>query len=131
MPGGSSTLLRIIVSDGINTASDETDSTFTVDKKQPYVKINTPKNESTLIPGNAYFFTGGAFDIEDGVLIEESLVWSSNIDGEFGVGEEIYVSLSNGFHVISLSAEDSDGNISTIAINILVGYETYLPIIIR
>ncbi len=62
-------------------------------------KINTP------IP-----WIGVAADTEDGDLSGMALVWSSDLDGEFGTGLMFDAALTTvGMHVISLTATDSDG----------------------
>jgi hypothetical protein len=63
------------------------------------------------------------------LLLAASLLWTSDKDGSLGTGEEIFVELSSGRHTITLSASDSHSNLVQANINILVGYEVYLPLI--
>ena len=54
-------------------------------------------------------FSGLGDDPEDGNLIGDSLVWTSNIDGFIDTGESCTHSLSAGTHTITLTVTDDDG----------------------
>jgi hypothetical protein len=81
--------------------------------------INDPPNITTiLLPGEAHIlsagcdnnFLGQAYDVEDGFLTGNNLVWSSNLDGVIGHGTDLKKSLDTpGTHVIQLTASDSVG----------------------
>lgn len=51
-------------------------------------------------------------DLKDGVIPDEGLLWTSDIDGELGSGSALPVLLSLGTHLVSLYAQDSDGYLS-------------------
>ena len=56
-------------------------------------------------------FIGSAYDLEDGELSGNSLVWSSDLDGQIGTGNNFTNnSLSEGTHQITLTATDTEGN---------------------
>lgn len=121
LPGGSNSLIQVVVSDGINSGS-ATSSTFTIPKKQPKaVDIVSPVNNSTFAAKNTIFFSGAAYDPEDGALTGSSLKWSSNLQGDLGSGARFGVRLQPGNHTITLTATDSDGNVITATTNITVG----------
>ncbi len=86
--------------------------------------------------GQAVNFSGLAQDVEDGTLptaaqVNNSLAtglpitslrWSSSIDGFLGNGSSLNaISLTMGMHVITYSATDSDGNIGSASIRVLMG----------
>jgi hypothetical protein len=134
LAGGSGAKVRVMASDGMNNSADESDAPFTVERKEPQVHILWPEGDGTIPPGTPLFLEGYAYDLEDGVLGEASLHWSSSEDGDLGMGSQALVTLSPGQHVITFTATDSDGNTATATINVLVSYETnetYLPIILK
>lgn len=76
----------------------------------PIVTIAGPPS-GILFPESATVaFAGSAADPEDGSLTGESLIWTSNRDGEIGVGASFTSApLSGGEHTVVLNATDSDG----------------------
>ena len=87
----------------------------------PIATIITPDNGSAFSQGQAISFTGSGFDIEDGVLSGNSLVWTSDIDGNFANGTSADVNtLSVGTHTITLTAADSMGATGTDSITIII-----------
>ena len=84
------------------------------------------------MPGTPLFLNGYAYDLEDSTLGESALHWNSNRDGDLGTGSQVLVTLSPGQHVITLSAIDSDGNVSDSKYRRLCpGSNIYLPLILR
>lgn len=81
----------------------------------PVASITTPANNSTNVaPGVAVSFAGTGTDAEDGTLTGSSLVWTSNLDGQIGVGTSFSKSnLSVGVHTITLTVLDSSGRTGT------------------
>jgi hypothetical protein len=61
---------------------------------------------------------GNATDAEDGALPDSALVWSSDLDGPLGTGNNLTVTLSAGQHLLSLEVTDSDGNVGTDSLNL-------------
>ena len=120
LPGSTNAIIRVIASDGINTSSDESDALFTVATKGPQASISTPEDNANVEQDVPIWFQGSAYDLEDGNLGDDALVWRSDLDGELGTGDAILTSLSLGQHQITLSATDSDGNISSSEINVTV-----------
>jgi hypothetical protein len=120
-----------MASDGVNTSSDESDGVFTVGRKPPSAYILSPESDVTIQPGMPLWLWGYAYDMENGVLEESSLQWSSSIDGVLGSGDEVLVTLSSGQHVITFTAQDSDGNLGEAQISVYVGYKIYLPIVLK
>jgi PKD repeat protein len=76
----------------------------------PTATIISPGNNSIFIHGDEITFYGTGTDPEEGVLRNSSLVWSSDIYGIIGVGNEFDTfNLSAGTHKITLMVNDSAG----------------------
>jgi len=108
LPGGESCLVRVTASDGFNTTETISDPFFVV-PKGPAVHILTEEG-STFPADDHVLLRGAAMDLEDGVIPDERLHWTSDIDGELGSGSVLPVLLSMGTHQITLYAKDSAGN---------------------
>ncbi len=98
----------------------------------PSVQIISPKMDDNFsIPRNIRL-TGVGTDIEEGDLPDESLVWTSSLDGELGSGESLVVPfLSNGYHTITLRGYDSDGKVGETSVSVTVfdyQLDSYFPI---
>lgn len=94
----------------------------------PIVQIITPVNLSVFSPNQTITFRGQAQDAQDGELTGDSLVWSSDKDGELGTGNILTKILSGPAptsefrdHTITLTAKDSDGNSASSKISVSVG----------
>ena len=78
--------------------------------------------------GETITFSGTATDAEDGTLEGSRLTWSSDLDGDMGTGGSISANLlSQGEHLVSLGAVDSQGSTSTAFIIITVGDSSSAP----
>jgi hypothetical protein len=117
-------LVRVIASDGFNTATDESDGVFTVVNNAPYVVMFQPKANAIFDANQLIFFQASALDREDGQLSGGSLQWSSSADGSLGQGKLLTRdsnSLSQGYHLITVTATDSNGLTDTASVNIWIG----------
>lgn len=89
------------------------------------VKIITPPDGEHFEVGELITFTGLAQDFKDGNLSGDSLVWESSIDGQIGTGKEFTEdTLSEGTHIITLTATNSNGEKRTAIITITIGEAT-------
>ena len=132
MAGGSDVRFRVVATDGINTALDETDQAITIPNQPPVPTILNPANGSISIPGGLVVLQGNATDMEDGTLADEKLVWSSDRQGELGIGPSVeLISLEPGTHIITLTAMDSYGISVDTSVQITVAYPVYVPIVQR
>lgn len=123
LAGSNNARIRIMASDGVNTANDESDAPFTVEPKLPQVDIVSPEADGTMLAGDSLWLQGEAYDLEDGVLDGSALNWSSNLEGDLGTGSELLTPLSfYGEHTLSLAATDSDGNSITDTVKVLVTF---------
>lgn len=85
----------------------------------PTAIIDIPVDGSTFSSGTIISFSGSAIDTEDGDLTGD-LVWSSNLDGQIGIGGGFDAVLSSGYHTITAAVTDSGGVSGTATINIMV-----------
>lgn len=86
----------------------------------PSVSITSPVDGATFNSGVSVDFAGTASDDEDGDLTA-SLVWTSNLDGQIGIGGSFNTVLSDGIHTVTASVTDSGGNTSSDSITVTVG----------
>ena len=130
--GGSISRIRVLASDGINTGLADS-AAFSVGRKAPEAFIDAPEEGTGFAVGEPVLLLGHGDDPEDGALPDAALSWRSDRNGFLGNGEWIEADqLSPGRHRITLSAGDSDGNVTETSVNIRVGTETiYLPLCLR
>jgi hypothetical protein len=127
IPGGTAARIRVIVSDGVNTAQDDSDGTFVVGDHAPIVTASAPPFSN---PGVPLPLMGEAVDQEDGPLPDESLIWMEG-STVLGTGRNPLVLLSPGWHTLTLYATDSDANTTQTTLSVFVGYRLFLPLISR
>ncbi|HLF91506.1 MAG TPA: hypothetical protein VI451_21355 [Anaerolineales bacterium] len=131
LAGGSDVRFRVVATDGVNTALDETDQAITVPNQAPQATILNPGNNSFHSPGSLIVMQGYGTDMEDGSLPDESLTWSSDVQGSLGIGPSLPINtLDPGIHVITLTVTDSYGISSSVSVTITIGYPIYLPVIV-
>jgi hypothetical protein len=124
-------MLRVMVTDGVNTGQDVT-GPFTVTAKAPVVFAIAPEDGGTVPAGIPVLLTATGYDAEDGPMEGDAVAWSSDRDGALGTSDQLVVTeLSPGWHEITVTATDSDDNTATDAVRLYVGYRTYLPMLLR
>jgi hypothetical protein len=115
MPGTTNGLIRVFATDGFNTASDVSNAVFTVAPHAPQVTIGT-ENNKLFVANQLVTLNGSGFDVEDGMLTDPNLTWSSNLNGALGTGKSISIaatSLQEGTHTITLTGKDSNNQTGT------------------
>ena len=91
------------------------------DNSAPTSVISAPSNGTTFTQGGEISFIGSGTDPEDGQLTGNSLIWTSDKDGQIGTGQSFTKSnLSVNTHTITLTAKDSDGATGTDSVTITV-----------
>jgi len=121
LPGSDKSSVKIIVTDGINTA-EAISEPFSVSNKKPSAFISQPPNNSTFKQGDEIIFRGWAYDPEEFELNGSTFIWISDKEGIIGTGASLIISnLSIGTHNIILNVTDSDSlsDMANITINIL------------
>ena len=73
------------------------------------VAIDEPSPNTTIKAGTEIALSGSAYDLQDEDLYsDDALAWSSDLQGDLGTGELIYVdNLKPGTHTITLKATNS------------------------
>jgi hypothetical protein len=148
LPGTAQGRFRVVASDGVNTARDESDGNFSVPQKAPEVQIVSPLDGAQYVYGASVALVADSIDIEDGTLDDAALTWTSSysgtlaatriLDESLGTGHMLHVTdLITGTHQITLTALDSGGQqvSQTVTIHIVpevVAYnKVYLPLVMR
>ena len=121
LPGSHMGLFRVLASDGVNTASDDSDAVFSVESKPPQAIIISPDDMASYVSGQQVVLAGEGYDVEDGLLEDSALSWSSDVQGYLGVGTHLAAAgLQSGRHVITLTAVDSDQMEGSATVTVLV-----------
>jgi TonB family protein len=99
--------LTVVDSDG---GIDVHPITIPITNSRPTATIAGPAGGSSFPAGTPVTLVGTGTDPEDGELRDASLVWTSDLDGEIGIGQSVTTSgLSIGVHTITLTVADSNG----------------------
>jgi len=99
-----------------NTGSDSIEVTA----QSPVARINHPGDGETRPAAAPVPFVGLGRDAEDGMLMDRSLVWTSDLDGALGTGTSFAANLSPGTNVVTLTVTDSDGNTGTDTVTLTI-----------
>lgn len=111
LPGGDGCRLRVYASDGFNTRYTESDR-FQLPLKPPVVIPLNLEDGTELPAGRPVLLEAAAISLRDGSLEPEKIVWASDIEGELGTGEQIWVELQEGNHTLlirGVEAQDCIG----------------------
>ncbi|MCP4168614.1 MAG: hypothetical protein GY759_22345 [Chloroflexi bacterium] len=132
LPGSPEALVKVVVSDGVNTSEAVSDAPFSVDDKPPLAWITQPPNGTILYPEQPVFLQGLASDPETGPVPDERLQWRSDLDGYLGEGADLAIpALSAGAHRLTLTAEGAIGQEVETSITVIVGLSPYFPLILQ
>lgn len=118
-------LLTVTATDPFG-ATATTTLTITVINQAPSATITLPEDGALYYADQTIQFSGSAFDWDEQIP-DANLTWSSSIDGELGTGPAITTSLSQGEHVITLTAVDSLGATGEDSVTVLVQAGEGLP----
>lgn len=106
LPGGDACRIRVLASDGVNTAAVESEP-FPVRRKGFRPVILAPDDGATLTVGVPVTLIGQAFHWEEPGRRSTDLNWTSSRDGELGTGLSLDVMLSPGDHTITARVADA------------------------
>jgi len=131
LPGSDRARLRVLVSDGVNTGQADS-AVFRIPPNAPKPVILKPGDGKDYGLDQVLDLMGSAWDEEDGNLDDTSLTWTDDVSGVLGTGATLYaVTLTPGYHTITLTATDSDGLSASDSVSIYIGYRTWLPVLYR
>ncbi len=120
---GSRARIRVWASDGIHTASDQSDGTFTIPNHVPTVSITQPATDITIAVGQTLTLQGDAYDIDTATMpgdFASSVDWSSDVDGYLGNTASLSLTLSEGVHTVTFSADDGRGGTASDTVRVTV-----------
>jgi len=121
-PGSKNGRIRVMASDGFNTANSVIEGLL-VDDKPPRVSILYPESEKKFLEFDYVPLEVLAFDLEKGMLDGELIQWFSNRSGYLGFGRRLRLlpgTLKPGKHTLKITATDKIHKVSkTISIEIL------------
>ena len=127
-PGSTNVLIGVSANDGVNTTDDVMQTAFTVASKGPTASISAPDDGTTVIQGQPVTLQGYGYDLQDGLLPNSALTFSSDRDGELGSGSPLVLSaLSVGTHNITLTVKNSAGATATDSITLTVARAAAAP----
>lgn len=107
--------VRVIVSDGANTAQDDSEGTLTIPNQAPLVQIVTPASDQSVAFGSTLELTGVAEDAETADAETLSYMWTSSLDGEYGTEADLeVVPTTPGTHTLFLTVTDVEGASTTV-----------------
>lgn len=116
---GKSSLVKIPSGRAINVGSVE------MEEKLKYVSISNPRSGNTFNINQPVYLVSSWNGPEDEISLDARLLWSSNINKNFGRDWTCYIStLSEGTHTITFSIKDKYGVTWKDSIDIVVGAPT-------
>ncbi len=116
-------LLRVLASDGFNTAQDQSNALFTIARHRPQSFIQSPENNRLFVGEQTIILEGRGYDNEDGLLADARLTWASDLNGALGTGSSLAIKasqLAEGMHTITLTASDSESQTGNASIKIQI-----------
>lgn len=134
LPGSEQVLFRVIAMDGVNSGQDESDGPNSMPTRPPEVRILAPQEGSYFAQGWSVLLLGQASDPDQKAIPAYGYNWSSDVDGFLGSGEDLYANeLTAGWHTITLSVTDADGELSSDSVRIAIGQtcQVNLPLVFK
>ena len=128
LPASTQALIRVWATDGIHTASDQSNGTFTVPNHAPTVAISDPSGSATITEGQTLGLEAQAYDADTGTVPDAMVAWSSSLGGALGTGKQLSVdTLSIGTHTVTVTVNDGQGGIASATVQVVVGPNTEVP----
>jgi hypothetical protein len=121
--------LQVIASDGVRSTAAISPS-FSLPNLAPRVSIASPADGEVFSAAQTISLVAEASDVEDGVLDDTSVQWTSDRDGSLGDGARLLVradQLSEGPHVVTVTARDSGGLTTSATVRITVQRVAEVP----
>ena len=123
LPASTQAVFRVYAMDGFNTSDRACSATFTVLNHPPAVRLYMPKDGELFMGDGQVICEVSAYDAEDGPLDGASVQWTSSRDGLLG-NSKLWLSkataLSEGSHVVTVTATDSQGLTNSASVQVVV-----------
>jgi hypothetical protein len=115
LAGGERCRLRVYVTDGFNTASADSDD-FALPLQPPLVVLLSPQDGAIVSARNPVHLQVEAISPRFGSLDGEAIRWESDRQGELGTGRDVWVTLREGQHRITVTAQTGTDSVSEAAL---------------
>ena len=96
------------------------------ERQPPFVNIVNPPDNSEFNEGDVLTAVANAGDPDGGPV---TVVWTSNVDGLLGQGEELELSLSVGLHNLKAEVTDDEGATAADSVAVLISTEPTADIV--
>jgi hypothetical protein len=93
---------------------------ITVANNAPFAYITYPPVGTTYFASQSVNLRGYSYDPDGEILPGPKHMWTSDIDGALGTGQDIWKQLSQGNHTITLQVEDSGGLKGSTKLSLLI-----------
>ena len=116
--------LRVVASDGVLTSTDDQDAPMRIAGKVPEPRIASPGDGERIDGDGVLILRGESFDLEDGHLDGDALVWLLDDEQVLGTGPSTSLpagGLPPGAHVVTLEATDSSGAVGISSVRVEIG----------
>ncbi len=121
LPGGTQSLVKVIASDGLNSASRQSAEPFTLPNRAPLAAITFPDDGGVYSSTNTLTLNGAVYDPEEGYLPAEVMSWALSGTGLIGVGDNITLTgLASGTYTLTLTAVDSNAQLGSASITFTI-----------
>lgn len=119
---GNSAWFKLVTSDGFDSVeSPVMEGAALGAGSPPAVHLVSPNNIAMHRQHAPVLLHASAWDLEDLMLPDASIAWTSSIDGDLGTGREFILdTLSPGTHVITVTGVDTDGMSSSRSVTMSV-----------
>ena len=118
---GANARFAVRVSDGMNTARRSSGSSRLGGGHAPDVHVISPNAGEVFAQGATVILHGSAWDMEDQLLRERDVVWTSSLDGTIGEGRLLARrNLSPGTHILTVRGTDAAGMWSERSVTVTV-----------
>ena len=122
LPGSDTALLRVSATDGVNTAVDESDATFTVARKDPAVSIGGVEDNAIVEAGTLLNLVANYVDPNEEGILDDDFVWRAAGLGVLATGAHLELpatQLPPGPHRITVTVPGRGGPPVSASVNIL------------